>query len=154
MVTAAATPSTTGTPVRLRICSSSPAMPPQPSTITSAFSSATAALPAPRSLPPHGGSSSSSTPSPLARTEAQRASSPASFSLSSISGTVRSSVVITEYLPQEHRGTRGRLGDVHHRLVQQLLQPLTAVFAVAGLDDGVERFRIGSTRSITPMAAR
>ena len=39
-----------------------------------------------------------STAIPLARTEAQRASRPASFSRSSISGTARSSVVTTEYL--------------------------------------------------------
>jgi len=38
-ITAAVTPSTTGTPVRWRICSSSPAMPPQPRQITSALSS-------------------------------------------------------------------------------------------------------------------
>jgi hypothetical protein len=43
---------------------------------------------------------------------------------------------------QEHRGAGRSLGDIHHRDVQQLLKPLAAVLAVAGLDDGVERFRI------------
>ena len=45
-----------------------------------------------------GSDSSSSTAIPLARTDAHRASSPASFSRSSISGTARSNVVTTEYL--------------------------------------------------------
>ena len=44
-----------------------------------------------------------STAIPLARTDAHRASSPASFSRSSISGTARSNVVTTEYLwPSRH----------------------------------------------------
>jgi hypothetical protein len=70
---------------------------------------------------------------PPARTDAHRSSSPASLSRSSISGTVRSKVVTTEYLlAQEHRRAGGGLSDVDDRHVEQLLQPLAAVLAVAG----------------------
>ena len=75
-------------------------MPPQPRQMTSALSSSTArtACATMASTAASGSLSNSRTAMPLARTDAQRASSPASFSRSSISGTARSSVVTTEYL--------------------------------------------------------
>ncbi len=95
---AAETPSTTGAEVASRISRSSPAMPPQPRTMTSARSSCTAHLAwsTMAATARSGDSSSSSTVRPLARTEAQWDARPARSSLSSISGTVRSSVVTTE----------------------------------------------------------
>jgi hypothetical protein len=45
---------------------------------------------------------------------------------------------------EELGGARGRLGDVDDRNVEQFLQSFPAVFAVPGLDDGVERLRVGA----------
>ena len=45
-------------------------------------------------------------------------------------------------MAQELCGGGGCLGDVHDRDIQQLLQALAAVFAVAGLDDRVEGFGV------------
>jgi hypothetical protein len=58
------------------------------------------------------------------------------------------------FVAQEHGGAGGRFGDVYDRDVQELLEPLPPVLAIAGLDDGVERFRIRQDPSITAMAAR
>ena len=141
MVTAAATPSTTGTPVRSRTLASSSAMPPQPRQITSAWSWVTAidACSTIASTARSGWVSSSSTAIPLARTEAQRALQPRQ--LQPVLDQRHRPVERGHHrvlVAQEHRGRGGGLGDVHHRHVQQLLQALAAVLAVAGLDHRVE----------------
>ena len=78
--TAAATPSTAGTPSFAEIASVTPAIPAQPRQITSAPSSATAraASATMACTAPAGSASTSAVPSPQARTDAQCALSPAS----------------------------------------------------------------------------
>ena len=156
MVTAAATPSTTGTPVRSPTFSSSPAMPPQPRQITSACrprrtaagladdgvdGAARVALQFEHGHParPYG-----------------RAPRVQTGQLQPVLDQGHGPVQGGDdrvLVPEEHGGGRGRLGDVDDRDVQQLLQALAAVLAVAGLDDGVVRFVVGRAPCPSPRSA-
>ena len=92
-----------------------------------------------------GSSSSSSTASPLARTEAHRASRPGQLQpvLDQRNRPVQGGDHRV-FVAEKHRGARGGLGDVDYRHVEELLEPLAAVLAVAGLDDRVERLGVAS----------
>ena len=146
MVTAAATPSTTGTPVRSADLLVQPghAAAAEDDHLGLVLGDGPLGLPTMASTARSGSSSSSRTAMPLARTEAHRRVQPGQFQpvLDQRDRPVQGGDHRV-FVAQEHGGTGGRLGDVHDRDVQQLLQPLAAVFAVAGLDDGVERFRVG-----------
>ena len=120
-------------------------MPPQPSTMTSAFSWVTAcsAWSTIAVTARARSSSSSSTASPLALTEAHaRPARPVSAG-PRLAGPPVQGGDHRVFVAEEHCRTRGGLGDVDYWHVEELLEPLTAVFAVAGLDDGVERLGVG-----------
>ncbi|MNF95581.1 hypothetical protein D3C84_783440 [compost metagenome] len=46
-------------------------------------------------------------------------------------------------MTEEHRRAGGSVGDVHHRYVEQFLQPFATVLAVTGLNHRIEGLIVG-----------